>query len=78
MTFTVQESRVRTIRPSDPDFLIRDGLILAPRASLELCASCPREYRLIIAKCLDAGWLKPVASLYDYEQTFDNLADVTV
>ena len=71
--FTVSESNIRTIRPGDQKFLITDSLTVCQRASLEISKECPREYRLIIAECINNGWLKPVAHVYGKELTMDAL-----
>lgn len=60
-------SRIRTINMNDSDFMLQDGFIISPRAGLEIDNSCPREYRMIIAQCLNKGWLKPVAYVKDNE-----------
>lgn len=73
MTFTVRQSRLRTIKSTDPGFKLIDGPVLAPRAGFEVLTNCPREYKLIIQECIANGWLRPVATVYDYEQTFDLL-----
>lgn len=75
MSFSSQQSRLRTITKGDPGFMLKDGLVLAPRAGFQLLTECPREYKLIIAECINNGWLKPVATVYDYEQTFDLLKE---
>lgn len=63
------------MRPSDREFLLKDGMILAPRAGVEVSEKCPREYRLILKECMDRGWLTPIATMYDYELTMDKLKE---
>ena len=75
MNITLRQSRFRTIKDSDPGFIMHDGVVMARRAGFEISQGCPREYKLIIADCIDRGWLKPVATVYDYEQTFDLLKE---
>lgn len=70
MSISVHRSTIRTIKSDDPMFRIGDGLITAQRAGFEVNQHCPYEYRLIISECIDRGWLKPVAYMHDYEQTF--------
>jgi hypothetical protein len=53
-------------------------MLVTPRAGFEVVKECPREYKLIIQDCIERGWLRPVASVYDHELTFDVLKDVTV
>lgn len=73
MSFEFSESKIKTIRPNDPRFLLRDGHVLSPRAGFEISTDCPREYKLILAQCIDNGWLKPIASVYGKELTMDAL-----
>jgi hypothetical protein len=69
--FTVAKSNIRTIRPGDSKFLLNDTFTVCQRASIEISKDCPREYRLIIAECINNGWLKPVAHVYGKELTMD-------
>ena len=73
MKFVQQISNIRTIRQGDSKFMLSDGLVLCPRAGFEINEHCPREYRQIIAACIDRGWLKPVAHVYGKELTMDAL-----
>ena len=66
-------SKIRTLRPGDPEFTVVDGIIIAQRAGVEILSECPREYRQIIAACIDRGWLKPVAAVYEHELVFNKL-----
>jgi hypothetical protein len=75
MTFTLYKSQIRTLKQSDPKFVIHDGLMQAPRAGFEIGSDCPREYRQIIAACIDRGWLKPVASVTERELIFMGLSN---
>jgi hypothetical protein len=61
MTFTVQENRIREIRSGDAHFAMTDGIKLVPRASIEVKKNIPYNYQLMIAECIDKGWIKPVA-----------------
>ena len=73
MKFVQQVSKIRTVKQGDPKFMIQDGLVICPRAGFEINKNCPREYRQIIAACIDQGWLKPVAHVYGKELTMDAL-----
>ncbi len=70
MTFEVRQSRIRTLRPGDPGFAVTDGLVVSARAGFEISKSCPREYSSILQQAVAAGWIKPVAVLYDHELTW--------
>jgi hypothetical protein len=61
MTFTTPENRFKEIRRDDEHFMMTDGIKLVPRAGIEISKYCPREYQLILADCIDRGWVKPVA-----------------
>lgn len=64
----------KTLRPSDADFTFSpDGLRLVPRAAFEINNQCPREYKLIIAECINNGWLNPIAHMRDTEYTMELL-----
>ena len=75
MTFKQQQSRLRTIRHNDTDFMLHDDIVISPRAGFEISQRCPENYRSLIQECVDHGWLRPVATVYDYELTFDKLAN---
>ena len=64
----------KTLRAKDADFTFSpNGLTLVPRASFEVSKECPREYKLIIAECINNGWIKPVAHMRDTEYTMELL-----
>jgi hypothetical protein len=76
MPFRTHQSRVRLLRSGDQGFNIVDGFALNPRAGFEINQHCPKEYKMIIAECINNGWLKPIACVIDYEQTIDILKDM--
>jgi hypothetical protein len=67
-------SCIRTVKPSDKDWMLTNGLIMTPRAGFEVTNECPREYKMIIRECIDNGWLKPVAYIYDRELMWEKLS----
>jgi hypothetical protein len=69
----VMKSKIRTVKQGDPKFMLQDGMVVCPRAGFEINQQCPREYKLIIAECINNGWLKPVAHIYGKELTMDAL-----
>jgi hypothetical protein len=75
MTYTTHRSQIRTIKQGDPKFILQDGLMISPRAGFEINKDCPREYRQIIAACIDRGWLKPVANVTERELLFMGLSN---
>lgn len=75
MKFTGKKSLIKTFRKGDKDFVISDGIVVAPRAGFEFASEMPGEYRTIIRTCLDNGWLKPVANVKEQEYMWEKLCD---
>ena len=73
MTFKTHTSTIRTLKPSDPNFIITDGLMQTPRAGFEISCGCPENYRDLIQECIGHGWLKPVAHITERELLFIGL-----
>ena len=73
MKISVRESKIRTVKSSDSLFHIYDGFYTAPRAGFEINDHCPREYRQIIATCIDRGWLQPVANVLERDYVIEIL-----
>lgn len=73
INYQVHETIIKTVRSADQDFYLKDGIVTAPRSGFEIHQSCPREYRMIISECINQGWLKPIAHLYDYERLYETL-----
>ncbi len=67
MNIVSKPSRIRTIKSTDNDFMLQEEFTLTPRAGFEVDNRCPREYKLIIAECINMGWLRPVAHVKDHE-----------
>jgi len=74
MTFTLHKSQLRTLRQDDPNFMIQDGFVRAPRAGFHILSECPKEYKMIISECINNGWLKPVAHITEREYIFMGLS----
>jgi hypothetical protein len=70
MNITARQGQIRTIKQSDPNFIIHDGLVTAHRASIEISQRCPENYKDLILECIRHGWLKPVAHLTERELLF--------
>lgn len=73
--FKTHTSNIRKITSNDAMFRLSDGLTTANRAGFEVSQSCPAEYKSILITAINAGWIKPVAYMYDYEMTFALLKD---
>lgn len=76
MTYTVTESKVKTVRQGDNDFMIKDGLIMYPRAMIHITPECPTDVRSKIMWAVNNGYIKTVAHMYDHELTFDKLKEI--
>ena len=75
MTFTTPEKTIKTIRKDDPDFIIIDGIVMAPRAAFEISNDCPRQYKLMIMEAIKNGWLQPVAYMKESEYVWEQLGE---
>ena len=71
MNIVISRSKINTIKQGDPKFMLTDGMVVCPRAGFEINQRCPKEYKLIIAECVNNGWIKPVAHVYGKELTMD-------
>ena len=75
MIFTTPEKKIKKINRNDPDFIIDDGIIMAPRAGFEISSGCPWNYKEIIQECIQHGWLKPVAYMKESEYVWEKLGE---
>ena len=75
MTYTVQPSLVRTIRAGDPDFNIVNGMMLVPRASVEVSAGAPANLVSTLDWAIAQGFVRCVAHVKDYELMMDRLSE---
>lgn len=73
INYKVSTMKTRTLLNDDKDFYIYSEFVKLPRASFQIDAQCPEQYKHIIVKCIDRGWLKPVAIIRDMEYTFEKL-----
>jgi hypothetical protein len=77
MTFITNTTGItfKEIQQGDPDFTMTDGIKLVPRAGFEISKHCPSEYKLILAECMNNGWLKPVSYMKESEFVWEKLGD---
>jgi hypothetical protein len=75
MYITAHNSQVRSLTTDDPRFLIKDKFTVTPRAGFEISEKCPQNYAMIIANCIDKGWLKPIANITERELVFMGLSN---
>lgn len=75
MTFIAHRSHIRTIKQDDPRFQIQDQFVIATRAGFEISNQCPVEYQMVLQRCINNGWLQPVAYMTERELVFMGLSN---
>ena len=75
MTFTTPDKIIKTIRKDDPNFYIDNGIVIAPRAGLEISNDCPRQYKSMIMEAIKNGWLMPIAYIKESEYVWEKLVE---
>ena len=75
MTFNTTDKTIKTIRKDDPDFIIDNGIIMAPRAGFEISNDCTRQYKSMIMEAIKNGWLKPIAYIKESEYVWEKLGE---
>jgi len=73
MFTTTDEPKTRTVKSDDPNYLISDGISVAPRAGIEIAQSCPENIRRSIVHAYNQGWIKPFAVVTAEEYTWMTL-----
>lgn len=58
---------IRALKVDNPFFTIVNGMVVAPRASIEISKNCPDSYISIVMACIDNGWIRPVAYVTEEE-----------
>jgi hypothetical protein len=72
--FKTSQKTYKKIYSGQSDFTFSpDGIVVVPRASLEILKECPWQVRDQINYALAKGWLQPVAHLPDDELMWENL-----
>ena len=72
--YTTLKSNYKTFKSTDINFVFSpDGITLVPRASLIIDDNCPREYKMILATCINNGWLKTLAHQPVHEHFMEEL-----
>jgi hypothetical protein len=68
--------KIKTLKSGDIDFTFSpDGIKIVARAGFEINKECPREYKLIIAECINNGWLKPIANMKESDFMWEKLGE---
>lgn len=75
MMFTSPDKTIKTIRKGDKDFHIDNGILISPRAAIEISNKCPSRYKLMIVEAIKYGWIEPVAYMKDSEYMWEKLGE---
>lgn len=65
--------KIKTLAPGENGFMINDGIILSPRASIKIKLNCPSYIRDTIAHAFSKGWIEPVAHVPEVEYLIEEL-----
>jgi len=72
--FKISQKTYRKLYAGQKEFTFSpDGIIVVPRASIEILEQCPQSVRDQIGWAMAKGWLQPVANLPDEELMWENL-----
>lgn len=75
MTYTIANKTIKTIRKGDVDFFIDNGILMSPRAAIEISNKCPTRYKLLIVDAIRNGWIEPIAYMKDSEYMWEKLGE---
>jgi len=72
--FKISQKTYRKLYAGQKDFVFSpDGIVVIPRATIEILEQCPQAVRDQIGWAMAKGWLQPVANLPDDELMWENL-----
>ena len=49
----IRQTKIRTVKQGDPQWMLYDGVVTAPRAGFEISQRCPDNYKLLILECIE-------------------------
>ena len=75
MIFTTTDKTIKTIRQSDPDFMLNNGIQIVPRSAIEFSELCPTSLVLQVQDAIDKGWIRPVAYMKESEFVWEKLGE---
>lgn len=73
MNISTHPNTIRTIKQGDSNWIIQNGFTLAPRAGFKIDDSCPHEYRLVLQRCINQGWIAPIANVLERELSWEEM-----
>ena len=68
-------TKIKTIRQGDPEFMLTDGMIMYPRAMVHVLPECPSNVRNMINWAMAEGYIKAVAHVHGKELTWEKLTN---
>ena len=75
MIFTTTDKTIKTIRQSDPDFMLNNGMQIVPRSAIEFSELCPTSLILQVQNAIGKGWIRPLAYIKESEYTWEKLGE---
>jgi len=75
ISYISPDETFKKIKQGQKDFFMTDGIQMVPRACVEISKKCPDRYIDVIRKCLEKGWLVPVAYMKESEYIWEKLGD---
>jgi len=76
MIITTPVDRIKLFNKNDPNwFWTTDGFTLVPRAAIQISDDCPAEYKMLLAKCINKGWVNPIAYMKESSYVWEKLKD---
>jgi hypothetical protein len=68
-------NNIKTIRNTDKDFLLKDGIYRTPRAGFEISDTCPINMRNVLFQAIQYNWIMPVAYIKEGDYIWEKLCD---
>lgn len=66
-------TRVKTLRPGDPDFNFTAGIVMSGRAGIEIDKQCPAYVEQLIVWAIENKYIRPVAFMKDDEYVWEKI-----
>lgn len=74
MNITAPKSTIRTIHAGEPNFTIVEGMVVYPRASLQVMPGAPTNVAKTLDWAIAQGYIRCVAHVKDHELVWDQLS----
>lgn len=73
MFISEPKNETRKVGPKDPNYMISNGLMLTPRAHIDISPKCPTHYANLVAELYSSGYITAVAVVTEQEYTWMSL-----